>query len=196
MSEAGRAPARGAARRSSGRPDPVDQLDLEIAYAIGISVQQIRGEHRVFGAAQPADRHVDANVVILAPHPAHHLLSLKRAIPPRTGHRVPGLAHAFDVEADVVLGHHESATDPRSQQPIEPGFGITDQPRTDHRQHYRDLIPEPPDVAEHREVRLKNGAAVFMPKKPVTFSGWRSIMMNATGPPQSWAASLTVATPR
>jgi hypothetical protein len=44
--------------------------------------------------------------------------------------------------------------------------------------------------------RFTQGAKVFTPKKPVTFSGWRSIMMNATGPPQSWATSFTVATPK
>ncbi|CFS00368.1 Uncharacterised protein [Mycobacterium tuberculosis] len=44
--------------------------------------------------------------------------------------------------------------------------------------------------------RFTQGATVFTPKNPVTFSGWRNIMMNATGPPQSWATSLTLATPR
>lgn len=47
-----------------------------------------------------------------------------------------------------------------------------------------------------RRSRFTQGATVFTPKNPVTFSGWRSIMMNATGPPQSWATSLTVRTSR
>ena len=43
---------------------------------------------------------------------------------------------------------------------------------------------------------VTQGAEVFTPMKPVTFDGWRSIMMNATGPPQSWATSFTVSTPK
>src|ERR1700683_257311 len=41
------------------RDDPVsyavDQLDLEIAYVVAISVGQIRGDHRIFGTCQPAN---------------------------------------------------------------------------------------------------------------------------------------------
>ena len=42
---------------------------------------------------------------------------------------VPGLAHAVDVHPDVLLGHAESATDPRGQHPEVAGLGVGDQPR-------------------------------------------------------------------
>jgi hypothetical protein len=51
-------------------PDAVDQLDFEIAYVLRISAQQIRCEHRILGATQPADRDLDGNVVEFAAQPA------------------------------------------------------------------------------------------------------------------------------
>jgi hypothetical protein len=114
--------------------DAGDQLNLEIADVLGISVGQIRGDHRIVGTGQPANRNLDPGVFVFAAHPGQHALGLEGAIPPRTGLGMARLAHALDVEPDVFLGKVESATDPRPQGASEPGLGITEQSGTDHRQ--------------------------------------------------------------
>ena len=148
--------------------DAVDQLDLEIAYAVGISVGQNSGV--ITGSSvpcQPADRHLDASVVILAAHPAQHLPGLKAAIPPRTGLRVPGLPHAFDVHADVLLGQPKP---PPARAPQErTASRIADDPRADDRQHIGIWYQNRQMLRSAERLGFTQGATVFTPKKPVTF---------------------------
>src|SRR5271166_370229 len=64
--------------------DAVDQLNLEIADAVRISVGQIRRNHRIVGASQPTNRYIYANVTELAAHPCQHLPVLEGCT---SGHR-------------------------------------------------------------------------------------------------------------